>query len=108
WLVAGRGRFGLSHWPLWQRIIGPLSPRADHLRACRNLVEHVERLQAVDAEAAERLRELLARYARSIPGALEQAWSTGAEVNSERVLVAVDNELELIGDQDESWRGQQA
>jgi hypothetical protein len=108
WLVAGRGRFALSHWPLWQRVIGPLSPRADHLRACRNLVEHAERLRPLDGVAAERLRELLARYARSVPGALEQAWSTGAEVNPERVLIAVNNELDLIGDEDESWRRQQA
>jgi hypothetical protein len=108
WLVAGRGRLGLSHWQLWRRIIGPLSPRADHLRACRSLAEHSERLQPVDAAAAERLRELLARYARSVPGALEQAWSSGAEVNPERVIAAIDQELELIGDEDEHWRAQQA
>lgn len=107
WLVAGRGRLGLSHWQLWRRIIGPLSPRADHLRACRSLVEHSERLLPVDAAAAERLRELLARYARSVPGALEQAWSSGAEVNPRRVLAAIETELELIGDEDERWRAQQ-
>jgi hypothetical protein len=108
WLVAGRGRFGLSHWPLWQRVIGPLSPRADHLRACKSLVEHAERLRPIDGAAAERLRELLARYARSIPGAFEHAWSTGADANPESVLVAVEKELELIGDEDETWRRQQA
>lgn len=108
WLVAGRGRFGLSQWPLWQRIVGPLSPRADHLRACRNLVEHAERLRPLDAAASGRLDALLARYARSIPGALEQAWNVGADVNHERVLFAVEHELDLIGEQDEIWRRQQA
>ncbi|HST39358.1 MAG TPA: hypothetical protein VLK58_07605 [Conexibacter sp.] len=108
WLVAGRGRFGLSHWPLWQRIVGPLSPRADHLRACRNLVEQAERLRPLDAGAGERLGALLAQYARSIPGALEQPWRLGAQVNHEHVLIAVEHELDLIGEQDEIWRQQQA
>jgi hypothetical protein len=108
WFVAGRGRFGLSHWPLWQRIIGPLTPRADHLRACRSLVEHATRLEPLDGAAAERVRELLARYARSVPGAFEHTWGTGADVNPERVLTAVEDELELIGEEDEAWRRQQA
>jgi hypothetical protein len=108
WLVAGRGRFGLSHWPLWRRVIGPLSPRADHLRACRSLVEHTERLRPLDAAAAERLLELLARYARSVPGALEHAWSAGAEIDLDAVRVAVASELELIGEEDECYRREQA
>lgn len=107
-LVPGRGRFALSHWPLLRRIIGPLSPRVDHLRACRNLIKQADRLHLLDAQAAERLHVLIVGYARSIPGALEQAWSTGPEVDTERVLLAAINELDLIGDEDDSWRCQQA
>jgi hypothetical protein len=107
-LVPGRGRFALSHWPLSQRIVGPLSPRVDHLRACRNLVEQSDRLRALDPDAAKRLRGLIVGYARSVPGALEQAWSTDAEIDTDRVLSAVGDELELIGDEDQRSRRQQA
>jgi hypothetical protein len=108
WLVAGRGRFGLSHWELWRRVIGPLSPRADHLRACRHLAEHAERLQSLDPVAAERLLELLAGYARSVPGALEHPWSAGGEIDLGQLRLAVDAELELIGGEDETFRREQA
>ena len=108
WLVAGRGRFGLSHWELWRRIIGPLSPRADHLRACKSLAQHAERLRPLDDAGAERLLELLAGYARSVPGALEHPWSAGGEIDLAQLRVAVHAELELIGDEDETFRREQA
>src|SRR5207249_2648237 len=68
WFVAGRGRFALSHWPLWQRIVGPLSPRADHLRASLQLISILE-ASSRKTDAARRIRDVLAEYARSVPGA---------------------------------------
>lgn len=108
WLVAGRGRFALSHWSLSQRIIGPLSPRVDHLRVCLHLVAQIESLDKSN-DACARLRALLAEYARSIPDALEDAWSSaGQELDTGRVRAATVAELDLIEADDENWRKREA
>src|SRR5581483_28080 len=86
WFVAGRGRFALSTWPLWQRIVGPLSPRADHLRAAMQLISIIE-AGSRKADVA-RICDLLAEYARTVPGALVDAWNTGRELELERVRSA--------------------
>jgi hypothetical protein len=107
WFVAARGRFALSHWPLWQRIVGPLSPRADHLRVCRHLVDQIESVGQGTSEA-ERLGGLLAEYARSVPGALESAPGTELKLDLARVREAVLEELDLLEVEDESQRRQEA
>lgn len=111
WFVAGRGRFALSHWPLWQRIIGPLTARADHLRVCVMLTGLIES-QPADAKGqpdrGKRLGVLLAQYARSVPGALEDAWARVHELNLERVRSAAHAELALIQDEDERARQREA
>lgn len=107
WFVAGRGRFALSHWPLWQRIIGPLSPRVDHLKVCLHLVDQVESV-ARETDAAARVGKLLIEYARTVPCALDNAWDSGADVNTGRVREAVVAELNLIQAEDESWRKREA
>jgi hypothetical protein len=107
WFVAGRGRLALSHWPLWQRIIGPLSPRADHLRVCLQLVGQIESIGG-KVEVGMRMRNLLTEYARSVPGALQEAWSSGNEVHLSRVRAAVLSELELIQTEDENSRKREA
>jgi len=107
WLVAGRGRFALSHWPLWQRIVGPLSPRADHLKVCLYLVDQAESA-CRETGAAVRMGKLLAEYARTVPGALDNAWDFGSGVNTVRVRQAVIGELQLIQAEDEDWRKREA
>lgn len=107
WLIAGRGRFSLSHWPLWQRIIGPLSPRTDHLKVCLQLVNQVESVDR-ETDAWERMRALLTEYARSVPGAFEEAWSSGSGLDTTRVRVAIIAELDLIQTEDENWRKREA
>jgi hypothetical protein len=107
WFVAGRGRLALSHWPLWQRIVGPLSPRADHLRLCLQLVGQIESL-GHKAEIEMRMRNLLAEYARSVPGALEDAWASGYDLDMSRVRTALIAELELIRTEDENTRKREA
>jgi hypothetical protein len=106
-LVAGRGRFALSHWPLWQRIIGPLTTRADHLRvtlALIDAIDHASPAQATDAQRVARVRGLLAVYARSIPDAVEDAWSHASELDLARIRRAAQSELTLIGGEDERMR----
>ena len=107
WFVAGRGRLVLSHWPLWLRIIGPFSPRADHLRLCLQLVGQIESVGR-KAETGIRMRDLLAQYASSVPGALEDAWASGRDMNLSRVRAAAVAELELIQAEDENSRKREA
>jgi hypothetical protein len=107
WFVAGRGRFALSQWPLYQRIIGPFSLRTDHLQVCLRLADQIE-IQRGEAETGLRLRNLLARYAYSIPGALQDAWSSGQELDVARVREAVRAELAVIKAEDETARKREA
>jgi hypothetical protein len=107
WFVAGRGRLALSHWPLWQRLVGPLSPRADHLQLCLLLVGQIESVGR-KAEMGMRMRNLLAQYASSVPGALEDAWASGQDLDVSRVRAAVVAELELIQTEDANWRKREA
>jgi hypothetical protein len=111
WLVAGRGRFALSHWPLWQRVIGPLTTRADHLRVTLAVIQTIEKTASIapkDSQRAVRMRNLLAVYARSIPDAVEDAWSDSSEIDLGRVHRAASSELTLIGGEDERMRRAQA
>jgi hypothetical protein len=107
WFVAARGRFALSNWPLWQRIVGPLSPRADHLRVCESLCDRIENL-GPQHPSSRRLRPLLVEYARTIPNALENAWESAESVSVTRVRAAAAAELNLIGVEDENWRKKEA
>lgn len=107
WFAAARGRFALSHWPLALRIIGPLSPRADHLRVCLRLVDRIE-AEDPASEAASRVRKLLVEYARTVSGALETAWQSPAEIDTTRVRAAVTAELALIEAEDTASRQQEA
>jgi hypothetical protein len=107
WFLAGRGRLALSHWPLSQRIVGPLSPRADHLRACAQILERAEGAD-LKRDGRLRIRNLLAQYARSVPGAMEDAWTAGDDLDPTRVRSAVRAELDLIQNQDNDSRQREA
>jgi hypothetical protein len=107
WFVAGRGRLALSHWPLWQRIVGPLSPRVDHLRSCLQLVGQIANVGRKDPMGA-RMRNLLADYVRSVPDALEDAWNSSKNIDVARVREALIAELNLIQEQDENARRNEA
>lgn len=107
WLVAARGKFVLSHWSLPQRIIGPLSPRVDHLKVCRRLADQVDSLER-HSSAWLRMRELLADYARSVPNAMKEPWTPGPDLDLETVRSAVASELKLIQSEDDNWRRTEA
>jgi hypothetical protein len=96
----------LSSWPLAQRIVGPLSPRADHLIACLQIADRVE--IAEDGDAARRMRRLLVEYARSVPAALDDAWTNGDAADVSRVRAAALAELELIRAQDQESRDRES
>jgi hypothetical protein len=102
WLLPARGRFTLSEWPIEQRLIGPHSLRVDHLKVTINISAQIAWMIHRDAERAEALSELLANYARSIPGAIDDA------IDVERIAAAAQAELEVLRADDDRWRAQTA
>lgn len=107
WLVAARGRFALSHWPLALRIIGPLSPRMHHLRVCVRLLDEFEHSEG-NADRRTRMGKLLAEYARSVPGAMTTAWTGRDEIDTGRVRAALNSEIEFLEVEDNNWRRREA
>jgi hypothetical protein len=103
WFSSSRGRFALSTWPLAQRIIGPLSPRVNHLKVCLHLAERVDDASQ-RATITASLAKLLVDYARTVPGALEHPWDKGMDVNTSRVRQAVQDELAVLDEDEQSWR----
>jgi hypothetical protein len=96
-----RGPLTLSSWPLERRVLAATSPRVDHLRLTGRLAELAARL---DGDVGARMRDLAARYARTVPGAL-----LGPEdADPSRIRAAVQAELGEIADADEQERRQAA
>lgn len=103
WLLPARGRFTLSEWPTEQRLIGPHSLRVDHLKVTINIAAQIAWMVGRDAERAAALSDLLANYARSIPGAVDEG-----DADSERIADAARAELEVLRPDDDEWRAQTA
>jgi hypothetical protein len=103
WLLPARGRFTLSEWPIEQRLIGPHSLRVDHLKVTINIAAQIGWMIQRDVERAEALTELLANYARSIPGAIDET-----DADPERIAAAAKAELEVLRPDDDRWRAQTA
>jgi hypothetical protein len=95
-----RGKIALSIWPLADRLIGPWSERADHLRATVNVARQAGWLMDAHPEQAEPLLSLLARYAQTIAGA--------AGMEPPRVEAAAAAELAVMGEPDTEWRAEAA
>jgi hypothetical protein len=102
--LSMRGKVALSTWPMEQRILGPWSERADHLTATVNLARQLTWLVETNTAAAERLADLLAVYAATIPGGLEGH----ARPDPARVEAAAQAELEVLGPEDRAWRAEAA
>jgi hypothetical protein len=98
-----RGVVASSAWEPWRRLVGPLSQRADHLRAVIRLVENAEWAHAHSTEIGERYERLLWRLARSVPGVLE---SPAFDLSV--VMSAAKAELALVDDDDRAEREESA
>lgn len=94
-----RGTVASSAWEPWRRIVGPLSPRADHLRATIRVAEHVGWAREHSEEIADRFERLLWRLARSVPGVLE-----APEFDVERAVISARAELAMIEEEDRGER----
>lgn len=102
--LATRGKFALSDWPLPRRVIGPWSERVDHLTATVNLAEQLKWLSKARPTEAERVADVLALYAASIPGALNGSGSSDPAV----VQKAARAELDALAPEDVRWREEAA
>jgi HAMP domain-containing protein len=94
-----RGVVASSAWEPWRRLVGPLSPRADHLRAVIRLVENAEWAHEHSAEIGERYERLLWRLARSVPGVLEDS-----SFDLTKTMQAAKAELAMVDDEDRKER----
>lgn len=94
-----RGTLASSAWEPFRRLVGPLSPRADHLRATIRVAEHTIWARDHSQDVADRLDRLLWRLARSVPGVLE-----ALDFDAERTVAAARAELAMIDDEDRSER----
>lgn len=92
-----RGPMTLSSWELEQRILGPSSPRVDHLRLTCRLAKLAARLVG---EPGQALAAMASRYAQTVPGAVEHA-QLG---DPARIMDAAARELAVLGPQDEEER----
>ncbi|MEV5414145.1 hypothetical protein AB0K60_35590 [Thermopolyspora sp. NPDC052614] len=70
-LSPARGLLASSTWPMATRIIGPLSSRTGFLTSAIRIAEHIMRLREAGKDASPSAHTLLARMARTIPGAVE-------------------------------------
>lgn len=66
-----RGLLAVSTWPLERRIIGPLSPRVDFLRAAIQIAGQVDRLPARGGGISPAVARILWRFAANIAGAAD-------------------------------------
>jgi len=103
-LLPMRGKLALSDWPLERRLIGPWSERVDHLTATLNLARRLAWLRAHKPAEAERLAGLVARYAMTVPDALEGEMAP----DPDRIEAATGAELEVLGPEDTEWRAEAA
>jgi hypothetical protein len=92
-----RGPLTLSSWELEQRLLGASSPRVDHLRLTVRLAELAERL---DGEPGRALTAMAARYAQTVPGAVDP----GHDAEPRRIVDGVRRELVILGPQDDEER----
>lgn len=95
-LAPARGLLAVSTWPMDSRVIGPLSPRVDYLKAAIRVAEGVMRVASPGTGAVRLLR----RFAVNIPGAAVG----GGAVEPGIVAQAARAELAVHADNDHEHR----
>ncbi|MET8539246.1 hypothetical protein ABZW03_01120 [Kitasatospora sp. NPDC004799] len=94
-LTAARGLLAVSVWSLEQRLITPLSSRADFLRHAIGTAEQIQRLGNAGHPPSEAAWRLLRRFALTIPG----AYSESLRPDPDRVLSAARAEAAVHQDE---------
>jgi hypothetical protein len=88
-LAPARGLLAISAWPMDRRIVGPLSPRVDYLRAAIRIAERF-RDQDISGPNADS-RRLLWRFAANIP----RAATSISTMDPDEIVIAARAELEV-------------
>ncbi len=104
-LSPARALLCVSTWPLEQRIMGPLSPRADFLTAAIRIAEAAPSLSGPGTSPARiEVERLLRRFAMNIPGAGPA--EPGGRISPETIAAAAQAELDIHSAQDQDDRAQ--
>lgn len=98
-----RGFVASSAWEEWRRIVGPLSTRADHLRATIRLGDNILWAREHSEDLGERYERLLWRLGRSVPGVLESE-----SFDVEKVIESARAELAILDADDRAERDEAA
>jgi hypothetical protein len=93
-----RGIVASSAWESWRRIQGPLSPRADHVRAALRVAENTEWARENSPDLAARYEQLLWRLSRGMPTASDLSF------DPTEVAAAARAELALLDEDDRAER----
>lgn len=103
-LAPARGLLTVSTWPLENRIVGPLSPRADFLVSAIRIARLVQTPPGgrTPEDASPEAARLLNRYALNVPGGL--APGVGGDADPRAVIAAAEAELAIHEDEDRRAR----
>jgi hypothetical protein len=93
-----RGIVASSAWEPWRRVQGPLSPRADHVRATLRVAENTEWARQNSPDLAARYEQLLWRLARGMPTASDRSFDPTEVAGVARA------ELALLDEEDRAER----
>lgn len=109
-LSPARALVTISTWTLEQRIIGPLSPRADFLTGAIRIAEAIHAMaKSPDTEPSPAALRLLWRFAVNIPGAMGADPAVGdGTPDPNQVIDAARAELEVHADTDHTTRAESA
>ena len=105
-LSPARALLCVSTWPMEQRIVGPLSPRADFLTSAIRIAETASSLASAGPGSRAGAQQLLRRFAMNIPGALDGP--RGKDAAPGDVAAAARAELEIHAGPDADARAQAA
>jgi hypothetical protein len=105
-LSPARALLCVSTWPVEQRIVGPLSPRADFLTSAIRVAETASSLAVAGPGSRAGAQQLLRRFAMNIPGALDGP--RGKDAAPGDVAAAARAELEIHAGPDTEARTQAA
>lgn len=95
--------FTSSAWAIERRLVGARSARVNHLHTTLAFLDRLERLRTAKADVGA-MQNLVARYARGVPGAM----AAGVEIDAAHVRTVVQAELDAIEPEDLNERREAA
>ncbi|MET9265299.1 hypothetical protein [Amycolatopsis sp. NPDC004079] len=104
-LAPARALITVSTWPAEQRILGPLSPRVNHLASAVRIAEALRTAEDTTPRTTNPAAlQLLRRFAASIPGAADSAAADDQALDLQQIINAAQDELAKHADADRDTR----